>query len=96
MKLREELSMESVIVQNKNMDVSDLNGEMVMMNLEKGEYFVLNDTGSRIWNIISEPKTIKQIVSELLEEYSIDDDICRDNVLEYLGKLYYAEIISVN
>ena len=35
----------------------DLTGEAVILNLRSGQYFSLNDVGTRIWNLIQEPKT---------------------------------------
>lgn len=37
------------VCQSREIDSTDLNGEKVMMNLDKGKYFALNLVGSRIW-----------------------------------------------
>ena len=67
-----------------------------MMDLEKGRYFSLNGVGSRIWEIIEEPIGINKIVDCLLEEYDVNRNECEENVLEFLGKLEDANIISVD
>ena len=50
-----EINLDTVINKNLEIDDTDLDGEKVMMNLDKGEYFMMNEVGSRIWEIISEP-----------------------------------------
>lgn len=86
----------NVVSRRSDIDTTDLNGEIVMMDLEKGRYFSLNGVGSRIWEIIDEPIEINKIVDSLLEEYDVNRNECEENVLEFLDKLNNANIISVD
>ena len=90
------LNLETVINKNLEIDDTDLDGEKVMMNLDKGEYFMMNEVGSRIWEIISEPINVKEIISTLRNEYEVDEETCRDTVIEFLGRLDNADLISIN
>lgn len=90
------LNGENIVVQNKEIDVSDLNGEKVMMDIDKGEYFSLNSLGSRIWELIDTPKRISDIVDTLLEEYEVQEKECIDNVIKFLDVLNYVKLISIN
>lgn len=90
------ISLETVINKNLEIDDTDLDGEKVMMNLDKGEYFMMNEVGSRIWEIISEPINVKEIISTLRNEYEVDEETCKDTVIEFLGRLDNADLISIN
>ena len=90
------INLETVINKNLEIDDTDLDGEKVMMNLDKGEYFMMNEVGSRIWEIISEPINVKEIISTLRNEYEVDDETCKDTVIEFLGRLDNADLISIN
>ena len=90
------ININNVVSRRNDIDTTDLNGEIVMMDLEKGRYFSLNGVGSRIWEIIEEPIGINKIVDCLLEEYDVNRNECEENVLEFLGKLYDANIIAVD
>mgnify|MGYP000628421697 FL=1 len=90
------ININNVVSRRNDIDTTDLNGEIVMMDLEKGRYFSLNGVGSRIWEIIEEPIGINKIVDSLLEEYDVSRNECEENVLEFLGKLDDANIISVD
>lgn len=90
------ININNVVSRRNDIDTTDLNGEIVMMDLEKGRYFSLNGVGSRIWEIIEEPIGINKIVDCLLEEYDVNRNECEENVLEFLGKLDDANIISVD
>ena len=90
------INLETVINKNLEIDDTDLDGEKVMMNLDKGEYFMMNEVGSRIWETISEPINVKEIISTLRNEYEVDEETCKDTVIEFLGRLDNADLISIN
>ena len=90
------INLDTVINKNLEIDDTDLDGEKVMMNLDKGEYFMMNEVGSRIWEIISEPINVKEIINTLRNAYEVDEETCKDTVIEFLGRLDNADLISIN
>ncbi|MDU3520848.1 MAG: lasso peptide biosynthesis PqqD family chaperone [Clostridium saudiense] len=90
------INLDTVINKNLEIDDTDLDGEKVMMNLDKGEYFMMNEVGSRIWEIISEPINVEEIINTLRNEYEVDEETCKDTVIEFLGRLDHADLISIN
>lgn len=90
------INLDTVINKNLEIDDTDLDGEKVMMNLDKGEYFMMNEVGSRIWEIISEPINVKEIINTLRNEYEVEEETCKDTVIEFLGRLNHADLISIN
>ena len=90
------INLDTIINKNLEIDDTDLDGEKVMMNLDKGEYFMMNEVGSRIWDIIIEPINVKGIIEALLSEYEVDEETCTDTVIEFLGRLNNAELISIS
>lgn len=91
-----EIGLDTIINKNLEIDDTDLDGEKVMMNLDKGEYFMMNEVGSRIWEIITEPMNVKGIVDALRSEYEVDEETCEDTVIEFLERLNNAELIRVS
>ena len=47
------ISLNSRIVQSKGNMVSDMDGEKVMLNIEKGKYYNLGELGGTIWGSMS-------------------------------------------
>ena len=90
------ININNVFSCRNDIDTTDLNGEIVMMDLEKGRYFSLNGVGSRIWEIIEKPIEVNKLVESLLEEYDVNRNECEENVLEFLGKLNDANIVFVD
>lgn len=93
---KKEISLNSVIGQNKDIDVSDLNGEKVMMNLEVGKYFMLNSVGSNIWNSIESEKNIELIIDDIMEKYDVSREICEKEVIKYIEQLDNHGLITIS
>lgn len=90
------ISVNTIVSHRKDIDTTDLNGDLVMMDLEEGRYFSLNSVGSRIWELIEEPIQVNKVIDTLLEEYEINRNQCEENVLEFLGELNDSKIISIS
>ena len=97
-KLKRDLRINLDTIINKNLEIedTDLDGEKVMMNLEKGEYFMMNEVGSRIWEIISKPINVKDIIETLRSEYEVDEETCKCTVIDFLTGLNHAKLISIS
>lgn len=89
------INLDTIINKNLEIDDTDLDGEKVMMNLERGEYFMMNEVGSRIWEIISKPINVKDIIETLRSEYEVDEETCKCTVIDFLTGLNHAKLISI-
>lgn len=74
---------------------SELGDEIVMMNLENGNFIGLNEVGSAIMKLIDRPISVSEIISELLKEYAIDQATCETDVLEYITVLTEKNILNI-
>ena len=48
------MDLEKKVVLVKNLEVSDLAGEKVMIDFESGKYFMLKGSANEIWELIQE------------------------------------------
>ena len=74
---------------------SDLGGETVILNLKSGTYYGLNPTGTFVWNLIQEPKTIEDLRTAILSEYEVDAAVCDRDLKSLLQKLMEQSMIEV-
>ncbi len=72
-----------------------LDDEIVMMSISQGEYYGLNEIGSRIWEIIEEHVTFKQIIDKLLGEFEVNEEKCRREVTEFIGLLQKKNLVII-
>lgn len=61
----------------------DFDGELVIVDLECGDYFGLDEIGARAWQGLSAGQSLGQIADALVEEYDAE----RDRVLADLESL---------
>ena len=66
---------------------SPLGGEVVLLEPEEGIYYSLNEVGARIWEIIRDPVAVDSICRLISQEYDVDPERCRGDVLELLTEL---------
>lgn len=65
----------------------EIEGEMVLLDLQTGTYFGLNRVGAEIWNQLREGKTAGEIQTYLLSQYSVAPERCEAEVLALLTEL---------
>lgn len=75
---------------------NEIDGEIVMMNIETGAYVSLNPTGKSIWDQLIEPKSIDLIIDALTKEYDVSKEICESDVKPFIQKLLDQKIIIRN
>ena len=72
-----------------------LDGEAVVLHTASGTYFGLNEVGCRVWSIIQHPRSLEEILSELLDEYQVDRACLESDLDEWLRKMTDAGLIQV-
>ena len=56
---------------------------------------MMNEVGSRIWELIEGNTPIVNIIETLTNEYDVDEETCENTVMEFLGRLKNADLIKV-
>ncbi len=72
-----------------------LHDQMVMMDVDKGEYFALNPIATRIWDLLEQPRTSEEICNLLLQEFEVDASRCKLEVQNHLGEMLALQLIFV-
>lgn len=91
-----EITLDMVVSQKLDIDASDIDGEKVMMNLEKGEYFMFNPVASSIWDIVEKPTKVSAVIDALLDEYEVEATTCEKTVLSFLNDLNEKDLIVIS
>ncbi|MDF1572513.1 MAG: PqqD family peptide modification chaperone [Bacteroidales bacterium] len=91
----EKLSVNSVVQRNPAQEFSKIDEEIIMLNVNKGEYYALNDVASRIWEMIDTPVQVNDLLNKLIEEYEIDTQTCQQDTLRCLEDFRNKSIIII-
>lgn len=84
------------IRRNDDLISNEIDGEIVMMSIEKGNYYGMNNIGSRIWSLIEQPVRVSDIISSLTLEYDVSYETCAKEVLSFLRSLQNENIIEAS
>ncbi len=92
---KKEITTETVISQIEEIVASDIDGETVMMSVENGKYYGLDDIGSRIWELIEQPIKVSDLIDTLLKRFDVDREACKRDVLIFINELNEDRILQV-
>lgn len=84
----------SKIVMKKQLNVTELAGEKVMIDFETGKYFLIKGVGNDIWDMIQTEITPGEIIDKLLGEYDVSREECEESVMSFLAKLQELDFIG--
>jgi hypothetical protein len=73
---------------------ASLGESLLMMSVEKGQYFSLNGVGARIWELIENPTTQAALVQQLVTEYEVTSEVCAAQVAAFLAALRQRDLLS--
>jgi hypothetical protein len=74
---------------------SELDGEEVILNLENGTYYGLNEVGARIWALLQEESSLAGVRDRLMEEYDVDAERCEQDVVHLTKELEEAGLVEI-
>ena len=74
-----------------------LDGEMVMMNLDRGQYYGLESVGRKIWELLEKPIKVSTLVDQLMVDYSnVDKETCVVDTIDFLTDLRQEGLVQVH
>ena len=89
------IGMNTVVAQIEELVSSDPDGETVMMSIKNGKYYGMDAIGSRIWELIKQPRSVSELCGILLTEFNVDRERCEKDVLVFLNKLAEDNLVKV-
>jgi hypothetical protein len=74
--------------------ISDIiDGEVVIMNLERGSYYGLDQVGADVWQLILAGRTSEEIVSLLCKRFSVEQTRANADVTALIAKMIEQDLI---
>lgn len=90
------VSLNSLVRQGGDFISANMDGELVMMSIEKGNYYGLEGIGGRIWQLIEMPTKVSALCDTLQEEFDVGKSDCEADTLEFLNELAEQGLIEVD
>ncbi len=92
-----QITIDSIIQRNDNRVVTtELDDEMVMMDVQSGTYIRLNKIARVIWEQIQTPLMVNELVGNLINKYEVDENQCEREVIACLSKMEEQGLLVFN
>lgn len=95
MKTAEQITASTRVIASDNVVGCDIQGEMVLLDLNSGIYFGLNAVGADIWNFVREEKSVEEIQHYLMSQYAVSLERCEAEVISLLSRLSERGLIRL-
>jgi hypothetical protein len=66
------LAIDSTVAASDDAVFREMDGESVLLNLETGMYFGLDEIGTRVWRLAADHGSLRAVFERLVEEYDAD------------------------
>ena len=67
--------------------LAEVEGEGMIIDVEKGASYFLNETALLIYSMLREGKTIEEIKAALLKEYDVDEVDVDKDIRDFMNRL---------
>lgn len=85
----------TMISRSPSVVTAEVDGEIVMMSIEQGRYFGLDDIGSDIWKRIEPPCSFATLVDGLAAAYEADRATIATDVQNLLGRMVEQDVVRL-
>jgi hypothetical protein len=89
------LTMNHVIAQGDGQVSTVVDGKAVLMSVDNGTYYNMEEIGTRIWTLIEKPMRVGAVCDQLVAEFEVERPVCEADVLDLLNKLLENDLIRV-
>ena len=89
------VGLNTTIRASEDVVVSQLDDELVMMSVDRGQYYSLDDIGRRVWELLEKPLTVAAICDTVVDEYDVERDECEKDMLAWLRELVDENLVQV-
>jgi hypothetical protein len=86
----------SVVSWSNDAVATDVNDEIVLMNMERNRCYGLGSTGSDIWRKLGTPIRVCDVIAQLTEEYEAGAGTIETDVLKTLAELHSEGLVKVH
>jgi hypothetical protein len=86
----------SVVSWSENAVTTDVNDEIVLMNMERNRCYGLGATGSDIWRKLGSPIRVSELIAQLTDQYDAPAGKIETDVLSTLAELHSEGLVQIH
>jgi Coenzyme PQQ synthesis protein D (PqqD) len=91
----ESIDLLTKVVRSPEQTSGEIDGQVVMLSVESGHYYSMNEQGSRIWELLGAPHVVSDLIDRLTAEFEVERPQCEAEVLSFLERLRKDGLLQV-
>ncbi len=89
------ITAESVVSWSRSPVATEVDSEVVLMNVGRGRFYGLGETGSSVWRRLGSPIRVDDLCRELMLEYHADPEMLLSDVIVLLEQMQEEGLVKV-
>ena len=88
------IELETVVKRSEDQIHTNLDQEVVVLNLQSSLYYGMDEVGAFTWEAISDPQQVGQVCQKVADEFGVTVEQCRDDIIGFLEQLEKAGLVK--
>ena len=89
------LTVNSILVQEAGLSATEVDGRFVVLSLQAASYFDFNKVASEIWDMLSRPRRVDEILRKLSQHHDADIEVMTRDVMTFLQALLAQRLVRI-
>ena len=90
-----ELTSKSLVSRNQELIAASIDNDLVMMSVDKGEYYGITGVGSQVWEMLAEPTSVEDMTRHICAEYAVDETTCQTDIQSFVEEMLQLGLVSI-
>ena len=73
-----------------------IDNEAVILNLDNGIYYSLNEVGTKVWKLCTGSNSLRDITAAIVQEFEVQEEIVQRDVSEIISDLLKEGLVTIN
>jgi hypothetical protein len=89
------MELDQVITVSPDALIQEVEGEAVILDLAQGQYFGLDEVGTRIWQLLQEHGSARAVFDQMLAEFDVEPERLEADLEELLEALADSGLVTL-
>jgi hypothetical protein len=85
----------TVVVAARDVMTADFAPDVVLLNLQDGVYYGVEDVGARVWTLLQTPMSLRAILDTVAAEFDVEPARCDRDVRAFVEQLVARGLAGV-
>ena len=89
------MNIKKKLLLSDNVFAQEVDGEMVLLDMNSENYFGLDEVGCDIWQAIQGNNSLQAVYDSMLENYDVEPERLKKDLVEFVDQLREAGLIEL-